>query len=173
MTKIFIDTNILIYCLDKHDSEKQKKARELLKKVTLDLIGVISTQVLQEFYVAATRKLGVEPLQAKDMLHAFSNYETILVTPEIINNAIDCSVLNRISFRDSLIVSTAESALCETIWKEDLNDGQVIKGIKIENPLVLPAPPAPLNRVPFGCSSGIGGYHHIGVKSNVALISPV
>lgn len=134
MSKIFIDTNILIYCLDKHDPGKQKKARELLKRVAMDFTGVISTQVLQEFYVAATRKLNVEPLQAKDMLRAFSNYETILVTLEIINNAIDCSVLNRISFWDSLIISTAESALCGTLWTEDLNDGQVIKGVKIENP---------------------------------------
>lgn len=134
MSKIFIDTKILIYCLDKHDPGKQKKARELLKRVAMDFTGVISTQVLQEFYVAATRKLNVEPLQAKDMLRAFSNYETILVTLEIINNAIDCSVLNRISFWDSLIISTAESALWGTLWTEDLNDGQVIKGVKIENP---------------------------------------
>ena len=58
------------------------------------------------------------------------------VTPEIIKEAIDCSIINRLSFWDALIVATAESAKCERIWTEDLNHGQVIRGVKIENPLI-------------------------------------
>lgn len=137
MSKIFIDTNILVYCLDKHDPQRRERARALLKKVALDCSGVISTQILQEFYVAATRKLKVEPLQAKEMVHAFSNLETVLITPEIIRNAVDCSILRKISFWDALVVAAAESAACETLWTEDLNEGQIIKGVKIENPLKM------------------------------------
>lgn len=136
MSKIFIDTNILIYSLDKHDPEKQKRARELLKKAAMEHSGVISTQVLQEFYVAATRKLGVDPILAKEMVHAFNNYETVLITTEMIKDAIDCSVLQRISFWDSLILIAGEKALCEMVWTEDLNNGQIIKGIKIINPFI-------------------------------------
>ena len=77
MSKTFIDTNILVYSLDKHDPQKQGRARKILKKAADDYSGVISTQVLQEFYVTATAKLGVDPLLAKDMIHAFNNYETI------------------------------------------------------------------------------------------------
>jgi len=61
----------------------------------------------------------------------------VVITPEIIKEAIDCSLINRLSFWDSLIVVAAESARCEKIWTEDLNDGQIIRGVRIENPLKL------------------------------------
>lgn len=136
MSKVFIDTNILIYSLDRHDPEKQKRARELLKKAAFEHSGVISTQVLQEFYVAATRKLGVDPILAKEMVNKFKNYETVLITTEMIKDAIDCSILQRRSFWDSLILITGEKALCEMIWTENLNNGQVVKGIKVLNPFI-------------------------------------
>ena len=53
----------------------------------------------------------------------------------IIKEAIDCSIINRLSFWDALIVTAAEGAKCEKIWSEDLNDGQVVRGVRIENPL--------------------------------------
>ena len=135
MSKIFIDTNILVYCMDDFDPKRKERCRMLLKTLTNDLQGVISTQVMQEFYVAATKKLGVDALLAKDILHSFEQFETVIITPQIIKDAIDCSIINRISFWDSLIVLAAESARCEKIWTEDLNDGQVIRGVRIENPL--------------------------------------
>jgi predicted nucleic acid-binding protein len=136
ISKIFIDTNILIYSLDRHAPEKQKQARELLKKAALENSGVISTQVLQEFYVAATRKLGVDPLLAKEMVHAFNNYETVVITLEMIKDAIDCSILQKVSFWDALMLIAGEKALCEMIWTEDLNNGQIIRGIKVINPFI-------------------------------------
>ena len=104
MSKVFIDTNILIYSLDRHDSEKQSIARKLLKNAAREHTGVISTQILQEFYVAATRKLGVDPILAKEMVNKFNNYETVTITTEMIKDAIDCSILQRISFWDSLVL---------------------------------------------------------------------
>lgn len=134
MSKIFIDTNILVYCIDRHDLAKQKASRLLLQTLGNDHSGVISTQVMQEFFVVGTKKLAADPLLVKDILHSFENFETVIVTPEIIKEAIDCSIINRLSFWDALVVATAESAKCERIWTEDLNDGQVIRGVKIENP---------------------------------------
>ncbi|MBW2208914.1 MAG: hypothetical protein JRG79_18575 [Deltaproteobacteria bacterium] len=55
--------------------------------------------------------------------------------PEIVKDAIDCSILNRLSLWDALIVVAAESARCEKIWTENLNDGQIIRGVRVENPL--------------------------------------
>jgi len=107
----------------------------LIEALAGDLYGVISTQVLQEFYVAATKKLAADPLAVKDILHSFRRFETVVITPEIIKEAIDCSLISRLSFWDSLIVVAAESAPCEKIWTEDLNDGQIIRGVRIENPL--------------------------------------
>ena len=135
MSKIFIDTNILIYSMDEFDPAKREKCRFLLKSVGKDFQGVISTQVMQEFYVTATKKLGADPLLMKDILHSFEQFEIVMVNPAIINDAIDCGIINRISFWDSLIVVAAESAHCELLWTEDLNDGQIIRGVRIENPL--------------------------------------
>lgn len=135
MSKVFIDTNILVYSLDRFDPTKQKKCRSLLKTLTDDFQGVISTQVMQEFYVTTVKKLGADPLLIKDILHAYERFETVIITPDSIRDAIDCSIINRLSFWDALIVVAAESARCEKLWSEDLNDGQVIRGVQIENPL--------------------------------------
>ena len=135
MSKVFVGTNILVYCMDDSDKKRKARCRTLIEALAGDLYGVLSTQVLQEFYVTATKKLGADPLAVKDILHSFRRFETVVVTPEIIKEAIDCSLINRLSFWDSLIVVAAESARCEKIWTEDLNDGQIIRGVRIENPL--------------------------------------
>ncbi len=135
MSKIFIDTNVLVYCMDEHDLKKRDKCRLLLKSLGTDRKGVISTQVLCEFYVAVTKKLRVDPLLTKNIMHAFKQLETVVVRPGIIYEAIDCSDINRISFWDALIIATAESARCEKLWTEDLNDGQIIRSKRITNPL--------------------------------------
>lgn len=135
MSKIFVDTNILVYCMDTYDPAKQEKCRRLIRDLANESNGVISTQVMQEFYVTSTKKLGVEPLLAKDILHSFEQFETVIISPLIIKDAVDCSIINRISFWDSLIIVAAETANCVRLWSEDLNDGQVIRGVRIENPL--------------------------------------
>jgi predicted nucleic acid-binding protein len=132
--KAFLDTNVLVQALDKGDKLKQKKARQLLNDAARSNLGVISTQVLQEFFVAATKKLGLDSLVAKELVHQFSHFETILVTPHLISEAIDCSIINKLSFWDALIVVTAESARCSRLWSEGLNDGQIIRGVEIKNP---------------------------------------
>ncbi|RJQ53146.1 MAG: PIN domain-containing protein [Desulfobacteraceae bacterium] len=136
MSKVFLDTNILVYSLDQSDPRKKERCRDLLKHLASERNGVISTQVLQEFYVASTVKLGADPLIIKDILRSFERFETVVLTPMLIREAVDCAVLNRISFWDSLIIVAAESAHCETLWSEDLNDGQVIRGVRIHNPLL-------------------------------------
>ena len=134
MSKIFLDTNILLYTLDENDKDKQKNARKIVRNVTKHYTSVISTQILQEFYVASTSKLGVEPLLAKSIVHSFENMEVVRIDPYLIREAIDASILNQMSFWDSLVVVAAESAKCETLYTEDLNAGQIIRGVKIENP---------------------------------------
>lgn len=134
MSKIFLDTNILLYTLDENDKDKQKNARKIVQNVTKHYTSVISTQILQEFYVASTSKLGVEPLLAKSIVHSFENMEVVRIDPYLIREAIDASILNQISFWDSLVVVAAASAKCETLYTEVLNAGQIIRGVKIENP---------------------------------------
>ena len=135
MSKVFLDTNILVYSLDQADAAKMAKCRGLIRSLTAESRGVISTQVMQEFYVAATSKLGADPLLIKDILRSLERFETVVVSPTLIKDAIDCSIINRLSFWDALIVVSAESAQCEILWTEDLNHGQIIRGVRIENPL--------------------------------------
>ncbi len=136
MSKIFVDTNILVSSLYNPAPSLKKKARLRLKDLERRNHGVISTQVLQEFYVAATRKLGVEALLAKQIVQRFENFEVVTISPLMIYNAIDCSITAQISFWDALIVIAAEISKCEFIWTQDLNPGQVIREVRIMNPLM-------------------------------------
>ena len=121
VSKIFIDTNILVYTLDSKDSYKQAKARKIIEKVVNLHQPVISTQVLKEFYVVATTKLKADRIIVKNDL-------------ELIEQAIDISVILQLSFWDSLIVAAAEKAKCECIISEDLNPGQTYRGVMVINP---------------------------------------
>jgi len=135
VSKTFFDTNILIYQIDRHDLKKQGICRDLFRKNTGTGSAAISTQVLQEFYVNATTKLHANPLFAKHMIHLLENIEVVTIGKDLINEAIDTSLQHKISFWDSLIVVAAESAKCELLYTEDLNHGQVIRNVKIVNPL--------------------------------------
>ena len=134
-SKIFLDTNVLVYAVDGHFRKKRALCRDLISEVTRGGRAVISTQVLQEFFVVATKKLGIDPLDAKHLMKSFENMEIVTVTPRHIGEAVDCSVLNRISFWDALIVVCAESAACDLLATEDLSDGQIIRGVRISNPV--------------------------------------
>ena len=133
--KFFLDSNILLYAQDAGSPEKQRRSREVIAHLADSGDGVISTQVMQEFFVAATRKLRVSPLAVKAILKTFTVFEIVIAGPALIHDAIDCSVLNAISFWDSLILAAAASAGCNTVYTEDLNPGQVIMGVKVQNPL--------------------------------------
>ena len=133
-SKLFFDTNVLVYSLDAADRKKRERCREILREAANAHRGVLSTQVLQELYVVATRKLGMDPRDAKEIVASFENFETVVVTPALIREAIDCSVLARISFWDALIVVAAESASCAAVVTEDLATGQLVRGVRIASP---------------------------------------
>jgi predicted nucleic acid-binding protein len=132
----FLDTNILIYSVDRADPVKQNTALELIARHAKDRTGVISTQVLQEFYSAATRKLGIEPLQARQHLRDFRVFDIVQVTPAIIEEGIDCSILHQLSFWDGLIVAAAATGKSTELFSEDLSHHQQVQGITIRNPFL-------------------------------------
>jgi len=135
VAKSFLDTNILIYQLDNRDPIKQKRCREIVRTVVSNHEAVISTQILQEFYVACTMKLKIKPILVKGIMHGFENMEVVTIGIDLINNAIDASIQYQISFWDSLVVVSAESAKCQYLLTEDLNEGQIIRNVRIRNPL--------------------------------------
>ena len=133
--RVFLDTNILVYAQDAGSPGKQRKSRDAIAALVGSGDGVISTQVLQEFYVTATRKIGVPPLVAKGVLKTFAVFEIVQVSPLLVQEAVDCSILNQMAFWDSLILAAAASAGCSTVYSEDLDPGQSILGMKVQNPL--------------------------------------
>ncbi len=133
--KVFLDTNILTYAQDADAPDKRRRSREVIAELGQSADGVISTQVMQEFFVTATRKLGMPPLAAKAVLKTFAVFEVVQVSPALIQDAVDCSILNELSFWDSLVLAAAAAAGCATVYSEDLNAGQTILGVKVQNPL--------------------------------------
>jgi predicted nucleic acid-binding protein len=134
VAKIFIDTNVLVYSEDESNVAKRYIAKELIEQIVENQIPVISTQVLQEFYNASIKKLHIEETIAKDIVIDFFNMEVVQITTGLIKQGIDISILFQISFWDGLIIAAAENAECSTVYSEDLNDGQIIRGVEIKNP---------------------------------------
>ena len=132
--KAFLDTNILAYAADQSEAAKRKAARNLLSRLTQHGTPCISTQVVQEFFVTVTRKMGVAPLAARDLVQALKGFELVTVDFEDIQTAIDSHILWKISFWDALIITTARKAQCSVLYSEDLNAGQSFGGVRVVNP---------------------------------------
>ena len=134
--RIFVDTNVLIYAHDVDAGQKHQIAQGLLAELWNKRTGVLSVQVLQEFYVTVTRKL-IRPLSAKDTRNIIQNYLNWHIEVNDSLSVLDASRIEenyRISFWDALIVAAASKAKVSKILTEDLKSGQVIEGILIENP---------------------------------------
>ncbi len=135
--KIFVDTNILIYAHDIDAARKHEIARELVASLWDQKTGVLSAQVLQELYVNVTRKIAVpiKPSEARTIVRTYMSW--VIETPaEMILAASKIEERNRISFWDALIVAAASRAGAVKIVTEDLNHGQRIEGILIQNPFI-------------------------------------
>lgn len=135
--KTFVDSNILIYAHDLDAGAKHELARGILAELWFQHAGVLSPQVLQEFYVNVTRKIP-SPL-AKDVARlAVNSYAVwcIDTAPSEIAAAFRIEDECRLGFWDALIVASAAKAGAVRILSEDLNAGQMIAGIRIENPFV-------------------------------------
>jgi predicted nucleic acid-binding protein len=134
----FLDTSVLVYTDDHSTLEKQSAALDIVERARLEGWGVLSTQVLQEYFVASTRKLGVPVEIARRKVELFSRLDLVLLdTPDIIA-AIDLQRLHGFSFWDALVVRAAKQAGCAVLLTEDLQHGQQIDGLEIVDPFHAP-----------------------------------
>ena len=134
--RIFVDTNILIYAYDKSAAQKREIARRRITELWESGQGVLSTQVLQEFFVTATRKIE-KPLPidvAKGIVSDLLHWHVMVNDGEDILNGIDLHVKHSLSFWDAMIVQAAIKGNCTTLLSEDLAHGQTIAGVTIRNP---------------------------------------
>jgi predicted nucleic acid-binding protein len=130
----FLDTNILVYTDDKAAPAKQRRALELVAEHRRAGTGVLSLQVLQEYFVTVTRKLRVDAAVARRKIELLSEFEVL--TPDVADvlAAIDLHRLHGFSFWDALVVRAAKQSGCTVLLSEDLQDTRTIDGVQIVNP---------------------------------------
>ena len=136
--RTFVDTNIPLYAHDATETAKQQVAAAALGDLWRDRSGSISTQVLQEFYVIATRKLQ-QPLsraEAREIVELYATWPVVTVDPTVVLAASHLEEEHQLSFWDALILEAARIAGAERLLTEDLQHGQVIAGIRIDNPFI-------------------------------------
>lgn len=133
--KVFIDTNILLYAHDQDAGEKQRVAQRILRDLWQKKTGVLSLQVLNEFYVNAVRKL-THPLPRSEARQVVEDYLCwcVPVGPEDLATAFAVEDSARVSFLDALILAAAKKSGAVRVLSEDLNHGQNLFGVRIENP---------------------------------------
>jgi predicted nucleic acid-binding protein len=132
--KAFFDTNVLLYMYSTANLEKQTRAQGLFGEYPSDSRALLSTQVVQEFFVAALRKLLLPAQQVRTLALAFLQVPLVIIDTNHIRAAIKNEEQYRISFWDALIVAAAESAGAEVLYTEDLNDGQRFGTVLVCNP---------------------------------------
>lgn len=132
----FIDTNVLVYAHDASETVKQPIAQAVLEELWSEGSGVLSTQILQEFYSVATTKLrpAMSPTEAREIVELYSAWPVVLVEPSLILTASLLQELHQLSFWDALVVEAARVAGAGRLLTEDLQDGRDIEGVRIENP---------------------------------------
>ena len=137
MNKItFFDTNVLLYMFDKRDVGKRRQAANAFRQHFQAGTLVISTQVIQEFYFAVTRKLSLLPGRAKQLIGDLCDLRVVTIGTANILRAADMSQRFKLSFWDGLILAAAEEADASVLFTEDLNHGQTYAGIRVVNPFL-------------------------------------
>lgn len=137
--RFFLDTNVFVYSFDLSASRKSQLAKKLIRQALLTRKGVISYQVVQEFFNVASRKFS-EPLKPIELRQYLS---TVLVpllsvhwSPVLFSEALTLQQEHRLSWYDSLIVASAIQAQCNLLLSEDLQHGRKLGNLRIENPFV-------------------------------------
>jgi predicted nucleic acid-binding protein len=135
MSLVFIDTNVLIYSIsnDTRETHKRERARELLDRDNCAL----SVQVLQEFYVQATRPTRANSIShdlAQGFIRTWLRFTVQDVTVNLMHAALAIRARHGFSYWDSCIVAAAQSLSCAELMSEDMADGMQIAGVRIVNP---------------------------------------
>lgn len=136
----FLDTNVLVYTDDHDAPAKQSIALSLVEAGRADGLAYVSTRVLEEYYVAVTRKLGVPLAVARGKVELFSRLHVVRIEVDDILSAIDLQRLHQLSFWDALLVQSARRAGCAVLLTEDLQDGRRFDGLVVRNPFRLDPP---------------------------------
>jgi predicted nucleic acid-binding protein len=135
----FVDTNVLVYVFDRADPGKQAIAADQLERLWAEHSGVLSTQILQEFYSVATNrlKLAMTPAEARQVVELYAEWPVTVIEPADILNASAIQERLQLSFWDALVLQSAIVAGADRLLTEDLQDGLEVEGVRIENPFLV------------------------------------
>ncbi len=132
----FFDTNVLIYADDKAAPAKQRRALDLVAEHRRAGTGVVSLQVLQEYFVTVTRKLHVDPRIARRKVELLAEFDVAAPDVGDILAAIDLHRLHSFSFWDALVLRAAKQSGCRVVFSEDMQEAREIDGVHIVNPFL-------------------------------------
>jgi predicted nucleic acid-binding protein len=130
----FVDTNILVYADDRSASAKRDRSQKLIQELLRGGRGWISVQVLQEYYSAATRKLGMQAGDARRRVELYTRFGVAVAGASDVLGAIDLHRLHQFSIWDALIVRTALISGCRILYSEDLQAGFRVENLEVVNP---------------------------------------
>ncbi|MBL8211070.1 MAG: PIN domain-containing protein [Bryobacterales bacterium] len=136
MTVEFIDTNILIYAEDRGMGAKHQMAVDLVSRLARQHIGAISTQVLAEYYSAATRKLRMSSEEAEQTIRDLASWTMHRPSHNDILNAIGLQRRYRLSWWDAMVINSAIASGAAILWSEDLTNLQQFGTLVIQNPFI-------------------------------------
>jgi predicted nucleic acid-binding protein len=136
LPRTFLDTNLLLYCDDASNPGKQTAALQLVLEHLRQRTGVVSLQILQEYFVNATRKLGLDSDFTRQKVEVYSRFHVVEPTTSDVLAAIDLHRLYRLSFWDCMILHCAKLSGCAVLLTEDMQHSQTVNGVRIVNPFI-------------------------------------
>jgi len=135
--RAFFDTNVLLYLYSDADLRKHVLAQELYSEYAFAGRALLSTQVVQEFFVAGLKKLALTRDRIRQIATAFLMLPLVIVGPSQIQAAMETADRYQISFWDALILAAAEAGGADVLFTEDLNDGQRYGSVTARNPFLM------------------------------------
>ena len=137
--KFFLDTNIFVYSFDLNSSKKAAQATKLIRKGIETRSGIVSYQVVQEFFNVALRRFA-KPMSSADaeqyLATTFRPLLAVHSSPALYGEALRVLARFRLAWYDSLIVASAIEGRCDVLYSEDFQDGQQIGSVTVSNPFV-------------------------------------
>ena len=132
----FVDTNVLVYAHDRSAGIKQAEAAALVARLWTSGLGCVSVQVLQEFFVAITRKVPhrLDDAAAESLVRDLASWTVFAPDADDVVAAIALHRRARIGFWDAMILHSAAMMGCDLVWSEDLNAGQSYEAVTVKNP---------------------------------------
>lgn len=139
MTQPFFDTNVLVYAFDEGEPERREVSRTLVEEHLVEGNGMLSVQVLREFYAVVRRaSFPLPEAEATEAVEYLATFSPVSEDAAMVLKAVRRSGEISISFWDALVVEAALTAGADHLYTEDLQHGQVIEGLRVHNPFLPP-----------------------------------